>query len=97
MTLTTWHPFARQELFEASDFYEAESPGLGGVFIDAVEQALARLEKFPLTGPNLAWEVRRLGVPNFPYGVVYRFDLDRIFILAIAHDRRRPRYWAGRR
>lgn len=97
MTLITWHPFARQELFEASEFYEVESPGLGGVFIDAVEQALARLEKFPLTGPILGWEVRRLGVPNFPYGVVYRFDLDRIFILAIAHDRRRPRYWAGRR
>jgi len=33
---------------------------------------------------------------RFPYFVVFRVALDRIEIIAIAHERQRPGYWADR-
>lgn len=35
-----------------------------------------------------------LPVDTFPYHVVFETFVDRIEVLAIAHDRRRPGYWA---
>jgi len=32
-----WHPLAGSELFEASEFYDEGSPGLGEMFLDEVE------------------------------------------------------------
>jgi len=37
---------------------------------------------------------RRLPVNDFPYHVVFEEFPDRIEVLAIAHDRRRPGYWS---
>jgi len=40
---------------------------------------------------------RRALLEGFPYAVVYReVSNDEIEIVAIAHLRRRPKYWAGR-
>ena len=37
---------------------------------------------------------------RFPYSLIYRIEKvgqrDQIFILAVAHQKRRPRYWAKR-
>jgi hypothetical protein len=35
-------------------------------------------------------------VRRFPYHVVYIELPDRLQVLAVAHDRRRPAYWVGR-
>jgi hypothetical protein len=40
--------------------------------------------------------VRRVPVPRFPYHLAYMILKDDIRILAVAHDRRRPCYWAPR-
>jgi len=34
---------------------------------------------------------------HFPYSLVYIVSKDEIRILAVAHQSRRPDYWAGRR
>jgi hypothetical protein len=36
-------------------------------------------------------------VKRFPYHIVYRTDREPILIVAVAHGRRRPRYWRNRR
>ena len=36
-------------------------------------------------------------VRKFPYKVVYRNQQDGIEIIAVAHGKRRPGYWKGRR
>lgn len=99
MTPVSWHRLARQELFESSAFYDEESRGLGQVFLDAVEQAIERLRTYPQAGPEIRGQVRRLLVARFPYSIIYRYDEEpsQIFVLAVAHHKRRPRYWAGRR
>ena len=100
MTPVAWHPLARRELFEASSFYDAESKGLGEIFLDAIQQGLDRLKQHPRTGQVVLRESRRYLVGRFPYSIVYRIEKDdervRLFILAVAHQKRRPRYWARR-
>lgn len=40
--------------------------------------------------------VRRVRVRRFPYQVVYLVIDNDVVVIAIAHDRRRPGYWAER-
>ena len=85
---------------EAALWYERHLPGLGEEFLVAVEAAVAQLEQNPRIGsrtPGVADEsVRRVVVRRFPYHVVYIELPDRLQVLAVAHDRRRPAYWLGR-
>lgn len=101
MTQVVWHRFARLELFEASDHYDGQSRGLGEVFLDSVQSALHQLSEHPRLGRVILDRIRRHLVPRFPYSVIYRLegepDPDEIYILAVAHHKRRPRYWANRR
>jgi plasmid stabilization system protein ParE len=39
-------PAAQRELNEAADFYDAEDPGLGGAFLDAIERAFRQIQAF---------------------------------------------------
>jgi plasmid stabilization system protein ParE len=39
---------------------------------------------------------RRLVLQRFPYNVFYRVGAEAIVIVAVAHQKRRPAYWAAR-
>jgi plasmid stabilization system protein ParE len=94
---TVWfHPFADLELNEAAYFYDAESPGLGTVFLDEVEHTIDRIVEHPNAGTLVAGTVRRRLIPRFPYAVLYSVKGDTIRILAIMHQKRRPFYWKDR-
>ena len=89
------------ELEEAAAWYEQQRSGLGGEFLEAVDDALAFIARWPDAGtpvpdvpPDLP--VRRAPVRRFPYHVVYLEMTDAIRILAFAHDRRLPGYWHTR-
>lgn len=102
MTSVWWHPLAKRELFEASAFYDEESEGLGEIFLDAIQQGLDLLKVQPRVGRKVLHETRRFVVARFPYSIIYRIDKGsrehqlHLFILAVAHHKRRPRYWAHR-
>ena len=56
------------------------------------------IETFPATGshiPLVTGKARRLPLAGFPYHVVFEELPDRVEVLAIAHDRKRPGYWRG--
>lgn len=91
------HPDARRELNDAVDYYERESPGLGSIFIDEVEAGFARIRRHPGVAPQVGKAVRRLVLAKFPYSIVYETREDFTRILAVAHQRKRPFYWRGRR
>lgn len=94
---TSFHPLADLELNEASHYYNAESPGLGAAFLDAVEKSVDRILEHPDAGIVVAGNVRRRLIPRFPYGVLYRIKEDTVRILAIMHQKRRPFYWQDRK
>lgn len=87
---------AREELDEAFAYLELQQPGLGYRFTSDVDEALTRIRKQPLAWHPLSKHFRRCHLRHFRYGVIYRIREERIEILAIAHDSRRPGYWRNR-
>jgi hypothetical protein len=86
-------PAAFHELNEAADFYDLEQPGLGTVFLDAVEAALHIVADNPCAFPVLLGETRKCVVSRFPYSILYWSDEVTVHVSAVAHHRRRPGYW----
>lgn len=89
-------PEAREELFEAADYYELESQGLGASFLATVERALEQLSAFPKSSPIARGTARIKSLPRFPYSLIYSLRRDQIRILAVMNQKRRPFYWWGR-
>ncbi|MFA4966274.1 MAG: type II toxin-antitoxin system RelE/ParE family toxin [Thermoleophilia bacterium] len=87
---------AEVELNEAADYYDLESPGLGSVFLDEVERAMAQVTAFPDAATPVHAGVRQRLLTKFPYTLLYSLRGDEIRILAVAHQKRRPFYWRGR-
>ena len=90
------HAAAETEINEAADYYDLESSGLGGVFLDEVERALAQVTDFPDAAAPVRAGVHRRLLRKFPYALLYSLRADEIRILAVAHQKRRPFYWHGR-
>lgn len=91
-----FHPEALAEADEAAGYYEARKPGLGLDFRKAIEVAVRRIEQTPERWPPLTPRTRRFRLRRFPYAVVYAILPDRISVVAVAHDKRRPGYWKDR-
>lgn len=97
MTLETrWVPDAVEDMQGGHDWYEEREPGLGRDFAVAVFETLDQTRRFPLV-PRRYDHVRKAQLERFnEYGIVYTVVGDTIWILAVAHAKRRPGYWAGR-
>jgi plasmid stabilization system protein ParE len=92
-----FHEAAELELNEAADFYDLRDPGLGGAFLDEVERSLDQIVRHPVAAPRAQGVVRKRILGRFPYSILYSIHEDQIRILAIAHQKRRPFYWRGRK
>jgi toxin ParE1/3/4 len=91
-----FHPAAEAELKESSDWYEDRREGLGLDFLAAVRNKIFEV----LANPQ-RWRAfngtRRVLVGRFPYALVYReITPDEIEIIAVAHFKKRPKYWSRR-
>lgn len=91
-----FHPEARAEVRESVEFYEARLNGLGFQFLAAVEQTVERISTHPEAGAPLAGEFRKRIVPGFPYSIFYRVWEEYVYLVAVAHQHRRPGYWRER-
>ncbi|HXO27784.1 MAG TPA: type II toxin-antitoxin system RelE/ParE family toxin [Thermoanaerobaculia bacterium] len=88
---------AARELGEAVEYYDEARRGLGDEFLHEVERAIVFLYQYPEAAPKVGREVRRLVLARFPYSVIYRhLGAGQIRVLAVAHQKRRPRYWTKR-
>lgn len=92
-----FHFEAEEELAETAVFYESRVIGLGVAFASEVQRTVNLIPEYPDSGLRLGQKVRRVMVRRFPYEAIYRHDTNRLFILAIAHQHRRPGYWRHRR
>lgn len=91
-----FHEEAEAELIEAALYYEDQSLGLGDIFLDAVDDAVRQIAAHPKSCPILRTGIRRKLASRFPYSILYELQPGRIRILAVAHNARRPGYWAHR-
>ena len=93
MRSVEFHPEVQDEFISAAQFYESQTGGLGLDFLLTVQRTYERLIEFPASGPPFGRRLRRLLVPKFPYGLLYRVEPERIYIVAVMHLHRRPGYW----
>ncbi len=88
---------AEEELNRAIDYHEIVEPGLGLRLKQEVRDALDWIRKNPEIPRVRAKGYRRVNLKVFRYYIAYLVWADTIWILAIAHGRRRPEYWLKRR
>jgi toxin ParE1/3/4 len=92
------HTDAEAELEQAIAYYESQRTGLGGDFRREFEAALHRVRENPhLYAVEDEAGARYCLIRRFPYTLVYVDLDDQIWIVAVAHQKRRPRYWQRRR
>jgi plasmid stabilization system protein ParE len=65
-------------------------------FIAEFNESVERLLEYPRAWPVIGDRVRRIQLRRFPYAIFYQIRDDDIFIVAIAHMHRQPRYWVDR-
>lgn len=96
MTPTRFLEPAEWELEEAIAYFNRQVQGLGDRFEREVEATVALIAEHPEIGSPITKRVRKFRVRKFKHKVVYVFDGEEIVIVAVAHHKRRPRYWRRR-
>ena len=91
-----FHPAASEEIVETAAYYEGEVPGLGNGFIVEIERIVGILRDEPNLGQRIEKEFRRILLARFPYSLIYCMEPERIWVVAVAHQHRRPGYWQER-
>ena len=84
------------ELEAAAAWYDDRRPGLGFELVEAVRATVESILDAPERWPSVRG-TRRALVHRFPYAIVYREATDgAVEIVAVAHFKRRPKYWSER-
>ena len=91
-----FHEAAEAELTEAVAYYDGKAAGLGDRLLLEVKAATRYIERYPEIAPVIDEGVRAKVLVRFPYGLMYVLDEHELFIVAVAHQSRRPGYWADR-
>lgn len=93
----TFHPEAEGEVDDAAQYYGRVTKQLAEEFLDEVERCAYDILRSPNASVALTQNIRRRLTRRFPYALIYRVLPNEIRILAVAHLKRRPSYWVGRR
>jgi plasmid stabilization system protein ParE len=87
---------AQIEIRDSAAYYDREWRGLGGEFLDELQDAFDAIREAPERWQLARENVRRYLLRRFPYAVYYRVHESEAVILSVAHFKRKPDYWRGR-
>ena len=96
MTNATILREAEVELWEAVAYYEERAAGLGLDLAAEFERSIQAICESPKRWPLRKDGTRRYLTRRFPFVIVYTYHRDHMWIIAIAHCKRRPEYWTDR-
>ena len=88
---------AEEELDEAVDYYEKRAAELGTRFKHEARRVIQWIGEHPEVPRLRPKGYRRVNLKVFPYYIAYFIWSDTVWILAVAHGRKRPEYWIKRR
>jgi hypothetical protein len=91
-----FHEAADAELTEAVAYYDGKAPGLGDRLLAEVKAATRYIEQYHEIAPVIDEGVRAKVLVRFPYSLMYVVEPHELYIVAVAHQSRRPGYWADR-
>lgn len=86
-------PEAQSEIDEAADWYHRDSARAADAFLDAVDDALARVRENPFQFPVRSGPVRYAIVTGFPYSLLFQVGGTQIVVTTCIHFRRDPGHW----
>jgi plasmid stabilization system protein ParE len=89
-------PEARREIDDAFEWYFERSLQAAEAFADETTSAIALIASAPTIWPTFEAGTRRYVLRKFPYNIIYREIRGGIEVIAVAHHKRRPKYWRGR-
>lgn len=96
MPKASFIPAADADYEKARRWYFKCSERAADRFEEAVEQAVAEIAVDPECWPMIDAKHRFHLLRRFPYSTVYRVENELVIVVAVAHARRRFRYWKDR-
>lgn len=90
------HPEADAEGLAAANHIKADDFYQGGLFAQALEEAIIWARNEPLIYRCFEGEFRKVRVGKFRYSLVFRICGDEIQVIAVMHMSRKPGYWKER-
>lgn len=96
MTPLRYHEAAVEELLNEIGYLEVQAQGLGRRFFAEIRRAENHIIQFPRSTQEIRPGIRKSILRTFQYSLIYSIESEGILVLAVAHHRRRPGYWAGR-
>lgn len=81
----------------AADWYiDQDAWPAAWALYEEIHRALARLSRMPGLGTPSRSRTRTLPIHRFPISLIYRWSGADVRVIAVAPQRRRPAFWAGR-
>lgn len=96
MKQLTYHPAASDEIDKAYIWYAVRSAQAADGFYEELFLAVKRAHRQPGLFPQYLHGTRRAVLDHYPFSVVFRELPRKIQIVAVAHAKRKPGYWAKR-
>jgi toxin ParE1/3/4 len=96
MPEVSFHPGATADYFSAYDWYSERSAEAAAAFERAFDTALREISDAPTRWHIIDERHRMHLLERFPYQIVYRVLDESIVVIAVAHARRRAKYWVER-
>lgn len=94
--LAELHPRAHFDIRRSRSYYKRIRPAVLKRFMEELHDAIGRIEANPKAWALHLHGTRICPFRQYPHYLVYTEDASRIFIVAVAHNRRRVDYWKRR-
>jgi plasmid stabilization system protein ParE len=91
-----FHPAALEDADESAAWYADRSVRAAIRFLDELDHVVDPIGDSPDRFPTFDAGLRRAVFRRFPFYVVFRANDTEIVVLAVAHGKRRPRFWHDR-
>ena len=87
---------AEMEIDEAVSWYQEQSEDESLALLNEIDHAIRIVRTYPLIAAEIEPEIHSFCLRRFPYSLIYGVDDATLVVIALAHHRREPRYWADR-
>jgi len=91
-----FHPDVATDIKESFDWYQKLADGLGDDFLNELESAYQAVSELPNIWPKFQNNFRRFLLSKFPFSIIYRASNELVYVVAVMHNSRKPKYWLKR-
>ena len=92
-----FHPDTLIEVKNSYNWYQEQTQGLGDDLLLELESAYQAITEMPDTWPKFGKNYQRFLLSTFPFSVIYCNNNNALFVVAIMHNSRKPKYWNKRK